>query len=123
MSTTGVSGLVQFGGRPPTVEDEVINFLRREVEMGEAAPLAPAVSEGSWIRVISGCFRHSEGLVLGVNARSERVRVLLELLGREVQVSLSLRAIDSTLGRKADYPTGLISGSGDGGDGERRAAG
>ena len=60
------------------------------------------------MKILSGCFRHSEGRVLGFDARSERVRVLLDLLGREVQVSLSVKSVGSALGPKAQYPAGLI---------------
>jgi transcriptional antiterminator RfaH len=113
VSTSGVSGIVQFGGRPPSVEDKVIDFLRSQVGESEQSSAAPVFVEGSWVKILSGCFRHSEGRVLDFDARSERVRVLLELLGREVQVSLSVRAIGSAVGPRAQYPAGLIAGGTD----------
>lgn len=117
VSTNGVTGIVQFGGRPPRVDDSVIDFLRTQVSENEQTSPAPLFVEGSWVKILSGCFRHNEGRVLDFDARSERVRVLLDLLGREVQVSLSVRSIGSVLGPKAQYPAGLISAGTEGGAG------
>jgi len=109
VSTSGVSGIVQFGGRAPRVDGGVIDFLKSQVVESDQASPAPVFAEGSWVKILTGCFRHSEGRVLGFDARSERVRVLLELLGREVQVSLSTRSIGSVLGPRAQYPSGLVA--------------
>jgi transcriptional antiterminator RfaH len=109
VSTNGVSGIVQFGGRAPKIDDTVIEFLRSQVGESEQASPAPVFAEGSWVKILSGCFRHSEGRILDFDARSERVRVLLELLGREVQVSLSVRSVGSALSPKAQYPAGLMA--------------
>jgi transcriptional antiterminator RfaH len=115
VSTNGVSGIVQFGGRPPRVEANVIDFLRSQVVESEQSSPAPVFAEGSWVKILTGCFRHSEGRVLNFDPRSERVRVLLELLGREVQVSLSARSVGSALGPRAQYPAGLMAATADGG--------
>jgi transcriptional antiterminator RfaH len=115
VSTNGVSGIVQFGGKAPRVDEKVIDFLRSQVVEAEQASPAPVFEEGSWVKILSGCFRHSEGRVLVFDARSDRVRVLLDLLGREVQVSLSVRSIGSALGPKANYPAGLVAAGDSGG--------
>jgi len=66
----------------------VIDLLSSDVRgMGPLAS-APEISPGLWVRVIGGWFRDQEGRVLSFHRGSDRVRVLLNLLGREVQVSI-----------------------------------
>lgn len=87
ISTSGVTGIVSFGAQPPTVADGVIEFLRAQVRLTDRAA-EPVFSEGAWVRIVGGCFRNVEGRVLSFDDRTERVRVLLTLLGRDVQVSV-----------------------------------
>ncbi len=88
VSTTGVLGLVNFGGLPPPVPDTTITQLRQHAEPPAAAPVAPIFNEGDWVRVAGGCFRGTEGKVREVPAGCQRVSLLLSLLGHEVEVSL-----------------------------------
>ena len=87
-STPGVLGVVSFGGPPPTVSDEVITHLSAEVQRVAETPVAPLFEEGSWVRIITGCFQGSEGRVLQGDPASTRIRVLLNLLGQDIQVSM-----------------------------------
>ncbi len=88
VSTTGVTGVVSFGAEPPVVADRVIEFLRSHVRLNDADKGQPIFTEGTWVRIVGGCFRDVEGRVLSFDTRTERVRVLLTLLGRDVQVSV-----------------------------------
>lgn len=87
-STPGVLGLVAFGGPPPVVADEVIAHLETEVRRAVATPAASGFTAGSWVRIISGCFRGNEGRVLDADPSATRISVLLNLLGRDVRISL-----------------------------------
>ncbi len=88
VSTTGVTGVVSFGSQPPVVADHVIDFLRAHVRLAETDRGQPIFTEGTWVRIVGGCFRDVEGRVLSFDTRTDRVRVLLSLLGRDVQVSV-----------------------------------
>lgn len=88
VSTTGVLGLVAFGGPPPRLADTTISQLRRAQSPVAPAQLAPVFEEGEWVRVAGGCFRGTEGRVRLTDAAQGRVRVLLSLLGHDVEVSL-----------------------------------
>lgn len=96
LSTTGVTGLVSFGSAPPPVPDDAINYLRRHSE-ANPSPLAPIFEEGDWVRVAAGCFRGNEGRVLQFSPHTDRVCVLLSLLGHDVQISLPA---DQVIGRE-----------------------
>jgi transcription antitermination factor NusG len=79
--TAGIRDVVRFGSRIPIVPDSVI----RELE--EAANRIPDVScnavpnEGTSAYIERGPFRGFAGSVLRMNAASERVQLLIELLG------------------------------------------
>lgn len=107
VSTAGVAGVVAFGGEPPPVADGVIDFLRAQI--GQAAPGAatPWVAEGEWVRIVAGCFRQAEGRVLRVDPRTERVCLLLSLLGRTVQVSVFAHQLESLNPLAPGVPPGL----------------
>lgn len=109
ISTSGVTGIVAFGGKPPAVADDVIDYLRREIQETDQTPASPALEEGSWVRILSGCFQYIEGKVLTFDPRTDRVRLLLTLLGREVQVSVSAERVALLSEPRLLYPSGLMS--------------
>jgi transcriptional antiterminator RfaH len=109
MSTNGVTGVVAFGGQPPAIADNIIDCLRREVALAERSPIAPVLEEGSWVRILSGCFQYLEGRVLHFDPRTERVRLLLTLLGSEVQVSLAAERVTLLEESRTNYPSGLMT--------------
>jgi transcriptional antiterminator RfaH len=109
MSTNGVTGVVAFGGQPPPIADKIIDCLRHEVAQAEHCPIAPVLEEGSWVRILSGCFQYLEGKVLHFDPHTERVRLLLTLLGSEVQVSLSAGRVTLLEESRTNYPPGLLT--------------
>ncbi len=109
MSTSGVTGIVAFGSQPPAIADPVIECLRREVAQAEQSPIAPVLEAGAWVRILSGCFQFIEGRVLHFDPRTERVRLLLTLLGSEVQVSLSAERVALLEESRTCYPSGLMT--------------
>lgn len=106
VSTTGVLGLVAFGGPPPRLTETTISHLRRQQGPAEPAQLAPVFEEGEWVRVAGGCFRGSEGRVRLADAAQGRVRVLLSLLGHDVEISLPGDQLIARPARPAPLPAG-----------------
>lgn len=89
----GVSGLVRFGREVPAVPDYFVEALRVElVKRGEASmiTLAPKVDVGEEVEVVVGPLGGAKGLVLEVLPARERVKILLEFLGREQVVEVDL---------------------------------
>jgi transcriptional antiterminator RfaH len=82
-SAHGVSTVVRFGEFYPKVADSIIEELRVETEdrvMGESVqPLAP----GDRVRLVVGALAGLDAVVTHVLPGNERVRLLLEFLGRE----------------------------------------
>jgi transcriptional antiterminator RfaH len=109
LSTMGVTGMVRFGGQPPPVADGVIDYIRQQLTVAEKMPVAPVLEEGSWVRILSGCFQYIEGRVLHFDPRTERVRLLLTLLGSDVQVSVSAERVALVEGARTHYPSSLLT--------------
>jgi transcriptional antiterminator RfaH len=87
-STRGVCGLVRFGVEPAQVSPEVMQeirtfeFLRTQAGLEVISPIQP----GARVRMRRGGLKGLEGLVVSV--AKQRVTFLLELLGRQKQVSV-----------------------------------
>jgi len=110
LSTTGITGVLSFDGHPPAMADQVIDFLRSQVEQAAQQAGEPLFEEGSWVKIVAGCFQQMEGRVLHFDPKSERVRILLLLLGRPVQVCLPARGLTfSSSVSHAHYPPGLLA--------------
>jgi transcriptional antiterminator RfaH len=88
-STIGVSRLVCNGDDPVPVADDVIETLRaREDEQGFVTlRQRPRFALGEQVRVLDGVFADCLGLFDGMKD-SDRVAVLLDLLGRKVRLVL-----------------------------------
>jgi transcriptional antiterminator RfaH len=88
-STIGVARLVCNGDDPVPVADDVIETLRaREDEQGFVTlRQRPRFALGEKVRVLDGVFADCLGLFDGMKD-SDRVAVLLDLLGRKVRLML-----------------------------------
>ncbi len=88
-STRGVSRLVAFGGEPLPIADELVEELRRRI--GEL-PTEPALRAGETVRISEGAFRGLDAIFQSHHGE-ERVQLLIELLQREVSLTLPLSSI------------------------------
>jgi transcriptional antiterminator RfaH len=88
-STFGVAHLVCSGGEPAPVADDVVGALRgREDEMGFIAlPVRARFVMGEKVQLLEGALTGSVALFEDMKD-SERVSVLLDLLGRKVRAVL-----------------------------------
>jgi transcriptional antiterminator RfaH len=93
-STFGITHLVCNGEDPAPIADNVIAALRqREDEYGLVRLAArPRFAAGEKVRLLDGVFADSIGLFEGMK-ESERVSVLLDLLGRKVRVLLDVDSV------------------------------
>jgi len=88
-STYGISRLVSFGERPAHLDDAVIAEIRkREAEDG-IVPLTDLVSfaAGEAVEITHGAFSDRTG-IFKCRSDKERVVVLLNLLGRDLSVTV-----------------------------------
>src|SRR5438067_5306193 len=85
----GVRGILQFGDRLATIDSSVIGSLQQRVEAEEVITIDPEIKVGQEVQIARGPLLGLEALVTQLLPASERVRVLLEFLGRSVQMEVS----------------------------------
>jgi transcriptional antiterminator RfaH len=78
----GVSSLVHFGQRIPSVDHDVVEELRRCFESDEPMGVEDRLHPGTEVTVAEGAFLGARGVVVRVLPARERVQILLDFLGR-----------------------------------------
>ena len=97
---TGVAGIVSFGGRPAVVPDDTIARLREELGDLETVVCAEPFQAGDVAELVGGPFRGLDAVILRVLPARQRVRVLLNFLGRETEVEIGF----DQLAKPAGHP-------------------
>jgi transcriptional antiterminator RfaH len=88
-STYGVCGLVQFGGLPAMVPAELVSMLRvQDDEFGIQKIPADEIKPGDRVMIIEGPLTGYQG-VYQQRKSTERVSVLLDIVGNFTEVTLS----------------------------------
>jgi transcriptional antiterminator RfaH len=85
----GVRGVLQFGDRLATIDAATIGSLRERVQADEVITIDPELQVGQEVQIARGPLQGLEALVTQLLPASERVRVLLEFLGRSLQMEVS----------------------------------
>ncbi|WP_246669526.1 MULTISPECIES: transcription termination/antitermination protein NusG [unclassified Bradyrhizobium] len=94
-STVGVAQLVCHGDRPAPLADGIVAELRsREDDRGLIQLNRSAFRPGEKVRVVGGAFADHLGMFEAMGD-SERVAVLLDLLGRKVRAVMNINVIEA----------------------------
>lgn len=90
-STKGVNGLVRFGGEPAVVPDRLIAALRQreDAATGLHDCRRPLFAPGDRVKLMGGPLAGLDG-VFAAETGDMRVIVLMELLGRQNRLEVSL---------------------------------
>lgn len=80
--TNGISTVVHFANRIPSIADAVIEELKECFEGEETMTVEDRLSPGDEVIVAEGAFRGMSAFVLRVMPARRRVQVLLDVLGR-----------------------------------------
>jgi transcriptional antiterminator RfaH len=93
-STVGVSRMVSNGDFPTPIPNQVVTTLRAREDASGFVRLEhqPSFRAGDKIRVLDGVFADCFALYEGVKD-SDRVAVLLDLLGRKVRVMVNVESV------------------------------
>ena len=95
--TAGVSRMISFGTDVPEVPEEFVQALQAEVaklESGDEEIVVDwKVELGEEVEVADGPFQGMSGEVVEVRPGSDRVRLLLEFLGEQQAVEISLYSL------------------------------
>lgn len=93
-STIGVAGMVRFGGMPAVVPEKMINDLKNnENEFGYQSLEKKELKSGDKVEIIGGPFDGYKAIYQKMK-NTERVSVLLDIVGKNTQVMLSVHELE-----------------------------
>ena len=92
-SCAGVSGVVHFGQRWPTMPEAAIQELRATLGEQTVHEVHADFQPGDRVLITGGTFHGLEALVSKLLSGRERVAILLEFLGQQTTVEVSVAAL------------------------------
>ncbi len=87
-SSHGVRGIVRFGERLATLPEETVMALQSKAGAEEVVTIDSSLKIGQPVHIIEGPFQGLEVVVTQVLPAKERVRVLLDFLGRSLEIEV-----------------------------------
>ncbi len=92
-----VTGFVGGQEAPPTVSDDEVKKITRQMEEGAVRPKPKVLfGRGENIRVIDGPFTNFNGIVEEVKPDKGKLRVLVSIFGRATPVELDFGQVEKT---------------------------
>ena len=88
LSVSGVSGLVRYGDRVPSVPEAFIEELRSRLPDETHEEPETAIREGQAVTILEGPFKNWDAIVSGVIPARERALLLVDFLGRTLQIEV-----------------------------------
>ena len=93
-STIGVAGMVRFGGMPAVVPENMIaNLKNNENEFGLQSFEKKELKQGDTVEIIDGPFEGYKAVYQKMKS-TERVSVVLDIVGKNTQVTLSVHELE-----------------------------
>jgi transcriptional antiterminator RfaH len=89
----GVRCIVRFANRYPTIDDPIVDQLRKQVGEDEIRLVDYEPTQGDTVKVAEGAFAGLDAIVTQIVPARARVRVLLEFLGRKVEAELERSSV------------------------------
>ncbi len=80
---------MSFGGRYASLHESVIEDLRSQTNAEQIATVHSELQQGDNVKIADGALSGLEAVVTSVLSGKDRVRVLLNFLGREVHAEVS----------------------------------
>ena len=88
LHSPSIRGIVQFGEQVATLAAEAIASMQQYAGEDEVVTIDPEVRVGQAVEIVEGPFQGIHALVTRILPAKERIRVLLEFLGRSVETEL-----------------------------------
>jgi transcriptional antiterminator RfaH len=85
----GIRGIVHFGDHLAALPENIVVGLRSRVGEEEVVTVDSSLKVGESVEIVEGPFRGLEALVTHLLPARERIRVLLEFLGRCLEMEIS----------------------------------
>ena len=85
----GIQGIVHFGNHLATLPENIVLGLQSRIGEEEVLTVDCSIKVGQPVEIIEGPFRGLEAVVTRLLPAKERIRVLLEFLGRPLETEIS----------------------------------
>jgi transcriptional antiterminator RfaH len=85
----GVQTVVHFGNRLPVIPDGVIEEIRLSLSPEQVCRVDSILSPGDTVAICNGAFSGLQAVIKNYLPRKQRVTLLLEFLGRQVNVEIN----------------------------------
>lgn len=92
-NTTGVTGFVSSGEKPVPLSKEEVNHILRAMRM-EQPRVRIGFQPGQNVRIVDGPFEDFVGIVDEINTEKGKVRVLVNMFGRETPIELDFLQVE-----------------------------
>lgn len=92
-NTTGVTGFVSSGTRPVPLSQDEVQHILRAMRM-EQPRVRVGFQAGQSVRIVDGPFEDFVGTVDEINTEKGKVRVLVNMFGRETPVELDFLQVE-----------------------------
>jgi len=89
----GVKKLVSTGEAPSVVEDHIVEFLRAQADSDGLIKATSNLKAGDDVQIVKGPFRGLAGIIQEPPDHKSRVKVLMAILSRHVQVEVPTNCI------------------------------
>jgi transcriptional antiterminator RfaH len=89
----GVKHVVHFGVKWPTIPDEIIAELRANLGTGDLQVVDMNLEPGDHIEVAGGALHGLKAVVAQVMPARQRVAILMNFLGRQTMVEVSISSV------------------------------
>ena len=91
-NTPRVTGFIGSGTTPIPLSDEEVKRLKERMELKEPE-FKIKLRKGDRVKILSGSFKDMEGKVAEVDEERGKVKVLVELFGRETPIEIDASAV------------------------------
>jgi transcriptional antiterminator RfaH len=88
--SSGIQGFVRFGDQVAALDSSTIANLRQTADEEEILTFNPEIQVGQAVRIAEGPFQGLEALVTHLLPAKERIRVLLDFLGRSLETEVPM---------------------------------
>lgn len=93
--STGVTSILAFGGRYARIPDEVVASLKEYTNGTELVEIHSQFTPGETVKIVTGALSGLEAVITQVLPAKERVRILLNFLGQEIQAEVATPSVIS----------------------------
>ncbi|MCS7233352.1 MAG: transcription termination/antitermination protein NusG [Synergistetes bacterium] len=93
-NTPGVTGFVGSGGNPVPLNDEEVKSILQQIGIEEKKQIKIDLEPGETVKIVDGPFEGSVGIVKEINSEKGKVKVLLNVFGRETPVEIDFMQLE-----------------------------